>query len=367
MKLFILSDPSSIHTKRWVSSLSQKGIEIFLFGVNHTDDEFYKKYSNVTVYAVNITSNFKGTSLRKLKYLTVLVTLKKKIKEFQPDALHAHYASSYGFLGALAGFHPYFISVWGSDVYDFPKISFFYRAILKYNLSKADCVLSTSKIMAKETNKYTCKRIEITPFGVDLNKFKKEDNFKHKNEFIVGTVKTLSSVYRIDLLIKSFKLVLEKNPNVNLRLQIIGDGPDKDKLQLLTNALSIDKYVDFLGMVENNQLPNYYNNFSIFVALSDSESFGVVAVESMACECPVIVSNADGFMEVVVDKETGYIVPKGDIELTANAIQQFVDDGSLRERMGRKGRDRVESLYDWDKNVETMIHIYNTIINNIVN
>lgn len=365
MRLLILSDPSSIHTKRWVSSLSDKGIEILLFGLNHSEDDFYCTFSNVTVYAIDYTSKLGKTTISKLKYLNVLTTLKKKIKEFKPDILHAHYASSYGLLGALAGFHPYIISVWGSDVYDFPRKSFLHRIVLRYNLSRADRVLSTSLIMAKEISKYSCKQIQVTPFGVDLHLFKKDGVFKPKDEFIVGTVKSLSSVYRIDLLISAFKLVVCNNQNTNLKLQIVGDGPDKDKLKLLTRGLGIDRYVDFTGKIENNQLPNYYNDFSVFVALSDSESFGVVAVEAMACECPVIVSNAEGFTEVVIDNETGYIVPKGDTKLVADRIQKFINDNSLRGIMGRKGRERVESLYDWEKNVDTMIQIYKRMISYI--
>ncbi len=358
MKLFILSDPNSIHTKRWVSSLSKKGFQIFLFGVNHSDEYFYNQYDNVTVYAVDYSSRFKQTSFRKVRYLNILNVLKKKIIEFKPDILHAHYASSYGLLGALVKFHPYIISCWGSDVYEFPTISFLHRATLKFSLSKADYLLSTSKIMVKEIEKYTTKHIEITPFGVDLELFRKIDIPKLTNEFIVGTVKTLTTVYRIDLLIKSFKLVLENNPNLFLKLHIIGDGRDKQKLQILTQDLGINESVEFLGKVDNKLLPDFYNSFSVFASLSDSESFGVVAVEAMACECPVVVSDAFGFTEVVVDRLTGFIVPKGNQEESALAIQKLIDSETLRCEMGKNGRKRVEQLFNWEKNVDQMIQIY---------
>ena len=102
------------------------------------------------------------------------------------------------------------------------------------------------------------------------------------------------------------------------------------------------------------------------MSILNSESFGVVAVEAMACECPVITSDADGFTEVVKDGETGFIVPKRNIEETAKAIQRFIDDPMLRNKMGRKGRKRVIELYDWNKNVENMISIYNAIIHKYI-
>jgi glycosyltransferase involved in cell wall biosynthesis len=362
LKLMILAPPNSIHTKRWIASLSKNYIEIILFGVHPTDNEFYCQFDSVKVISINYSSSFENTSFRKIKYLSVLKSLKKIILEFKPDIIHAHYASSYGLIGALTKFHPLIISVWGSDIYEFPKISFLHKMILKYNLSKADYILSTSHIMAGETKKYTDKAIEITPFGVDVEMFKKSPVKRKKNEFIIGTVKTLSLNYGIDILIKSFHLVIKNNPKLKLKLQIIGDGPDKLKLQQLAYSIGIRDSVEFLGQIDNNILPNYYNNFSVAVFLSISESFGVVAVEAMACECPVVVSNAEGFKEVVINNKTGLIVPIRDIEATAMAIQKFIDNDELRYEVGQNGRERVVNLYDWNKNVEHMLNIYNKVI-----
>ncbi len=366
MKIFTLSDPFSIHTKRWVSALAERGIQIYLFGFGEEKSNSFDKYSNVQVYIhhVRIKSQLKNGSFEKLKYLTVIQSIKKCIKDFQPDILHAHYASSYGLLGALTGFHPFIISIWGSDIYDFPNISFFHKKIIKYNLSKADQVLSTSHIMAKEASKYTNHKMKITPFGVDIDLFKKEDCINNNDTFVVGNVKTLSSKYGIDVLIKAFKIVKDSNSDKDIRLEIIGDGPDRDKLKKLVDHLVLADCVYFRGKIENSLLPKWYNSFSVSVSVSvsDSESFGVVAVEAMACECPVVVSDADGFTEVVVDGETGFIVPKRDVQATANAIQQFINNPLLRNDFGAKGRERVIELYDWNKNVETMIGIYSKIL-----
>jgi glycosyltransferase involved in cell wall biosynthesis len=343
-------------------------MEIFLFGLNRIDPFFYKAYDNVSVYAIDMISDLnnhvKDGTFEKLKYLKALKLLKQKIKDFQPDILHAHYASSYGLLGALSAFHPYIISVWGSDVYDFPNVSFIHKSILKFSLEKADSLLSTSHVMAKETQKYTKKNIEITPFGVDIFLFKKSKEYDFSEPIIIGNVKTLSPKYGIDILIKAFKRVVDKNPEQNIILKIIGDGEERENLIQLCKDLNISGKVHFLGKIENSLLPSYYNSFlvSVSVSVSNSESFGVVAVESMSCECPVIVSDADGFTEVVVDNETGFIVPKKDIEATAQAIQKMIDNPDLRIKMGKKGRERVEKLYDRDNNVNQMLSIYHTML-----
>jgi len=363
MRILFLSNANSIHTKRWVISLAKRDIEICLFSLEKTNELDYNDYSRITIIDGEYKNNTsKEGEISKITLLKYLPRLLKSIKEFKPDLIHAHFATSYGLLGALCGFHPFVLSVWGSDIYIFPRISFLHKGILKFNLAKADYILSTSHIMAHETAKYTSKKIEITPFGIEPELFKKNDSKENKEEFIVGTIKQLASIYGIDTLIKSFHIVIKNNPKTKLKLQIIGDGPERENLQRLTYELGIQQFVDFLGKVENHLLPKYYNNFSVAVFLSISESFGVVAIESMACECPVIVSNAEGFTEVVKDNETGFIVPIRDIEATAKAIQKFINNDSLREKMGRKGRERVLNLFDWNKNVEQMVNIYNKII-----
>lgn len=360
MRVFILSDANSIHTKRWVCSLAERGINVFLFSLPSCNSSIYNYYSNIEVYGCGIDANLGLFS--KTKYLSVLNKLKTQIKLYSPDILHAHYASSYGLLGALSGFHPYVLSVWGSDVYDFPNINGLTKWVLKYNLKKADRILSTSLVMANETKKYTSKEIEVTPFGVDTSLFKRMETADNINGFVIGNVKTLAPKYGIDVLIKAFKIVVDRNYNLPLKLIIVGDGPNRLEYMNLVSSLGIEDKVEFKGKIPNSQLTDVYNSFSVSVSVSNSESFGVVAVEAMACECPVVTSDADGFTEVVEDGVTGFVVPKRDIEATANAIQKFIDNPKLRTEMGKKGRERVQKLYDWKNNVTTMLEIYKDIL-----
>ena len=95
--------------------------------------------------------------------------------------------------------------------------------------------------------------------------------------------------------------------------------------------------------------------------MSNSESFGVSAIEAMACECPVVTSDADGFKEVMEEGKTGFIVPKRDYRSAAEAIQKIIDDPQLAAKMGKAGRERVCNKYSWEDNVNAMIQIYNCI------
>lgn len=356
MKVLLLSEANSIHTKRWIEALCQRNFGIMLVSLSKPRDDFYKNFGVNCLYLNETKSD--SSALSKLGYLKLVKLLKRAIREFGPDMIHAHYASSYGLIGALAGFHPYIVSVWGSDIYEFPNLNPINRWIIKYVLRKADRLLSTSHVMANETHKYTNKDIQVTPFGVDTNRFKKIDADVSKQKFVLGNVKSLTPIYGIDVLINAYKFVVDRNPTLDSELRIYGTGPCREEYGLLVERLGIADKVKFMGWIENSQLPNVYNSFSVSVSVSDSESFGVVAVEAMACECPVVTSDADGFTEVVDDGVTGFIVPKRNVEATAEAIQRFIDNPALRSEMGTKGRQRVLDLYDWKKNVDIMSDIY---------
>lgn len=365
MRVFMLSDADSIHTRRWVTSLSQRGCEICLYTLLRCDLSAYDGMAHVEVCSADIVIGESASASQRLKdklvYLMAIRGIRAKIREFHPDFLHAHYACSFGLLGALTGFHPYVLSVWGSDVYDYPRAGRIYRSLLEFTLRKADRVLSTSHCMARETNRYTDKPITVTPFGVDMGRFAPVESLGKPADFVVGNVKALKECYGIDTLIRAFSIVVNHNPQLDIRLLIAGTGPDKEQLQQLCESLEVASKVDFLGYIQNEELPKLYAQFDVAVSLSRHESFGVVAVEAMSCQCPVVTSDAEGFCEVVEQGVTGFVVEKENPQAAATAIQRFIDDRSLRERMGKAGRERVSRMYDWEKNVDLMMDVYRDI------
>lgn len=365
MKILIVSDARSTHTRRWVKSLNDAGVKVVLFSPNRVADDFFVK-EGIKLYLYDLFS-YKGSGSsapvkRILSHIGAMRSLKRAIKIEQPELLHAHYLTSYALIAALAGFHPLMLSVWGSDIYEFPKLSLLNRLSVKYVLSKAERVCSTSHIMAREIAKYYKGEITVIPFGVDTTLFRKlEEYTPQPDSFVVGCVKSLSQKYGIDIAIRAFKMVQEHCPHKNLKMVIVGEGPDSEKYKELAKSLNI-KEIQFMGKVENSLLPPIYNSFSVALALSRSESFGVAALEAMACECPVITSDADGFTEVIEDGVTGIIVPREDVERAAMAMERFINEPQLRESMGRAGRERVVRLYSWADNIDTMVGTYKNSI-----
>jgi L-malate glycosyltransferase len=356
MRVLLLSDANSIHTKRWVAGLNELNVRVGLWSISLPTSDFYKHLPNVKVFSGGIEQKRFGF-WEKANYLTLLKSVRSAIKIFRPELVHAHYASSYGLLGALSNFRPFILSVWGSDVYEFPKQNHIFKEVIKYNFRKADVLLSTSHAMACEAKKYTSKTFQITPFGIDIQLF--TQFFMKQNEiFTIGTVKTLEKKYGIDLLIKAFHVFKKKVPEVQAKLRIVGEGSLLQQLVQLTGKLGISEHCQFVGKVPYESVPKELEKMDVCVCLSRSESFGVAAIEASAMELPVIVSNVGGLPEVIKDGETGIVVPNEDYELAAEAIIRLYKDKELRTKMGKAGRNRVHDEFDWKENLQMMKKIY---------
>ena len=139
MRILFLADAQSSHTRKWILNLSEKGFDIHLFSLHNPPADWYN--SNINVYSFGLEMKIKDLSeksIRKAVYFKAIKKIKEIIKNVKPDLLHSHYASSYGFLGSMTNFHPYYISVWGSDIESFPYKSAFHKLLIRYALKKAD-------------------------------------------------------------------------------------------------------------------------------------------------------------------------------------------------------------------------------------
>lgn len=361
MKILLLADPLPSHTIKWANSLSKSGIEILLFGLNKPDQSIYDSSVYIETFNISREIQIKGDgNLSKIIYLTAVHKLKDTIRKFNPDILHAHYASSYGLIGALTKFHPYYLSVWGNDIFDFPKKSLIHKKILRYVLKKSDIIFSTSEVMKIETNKYVKKPINVIPFGVDIDIFQRKKIYNQftKNDIVIGTVKTLEPNYGIHYLIEAFHLLKKKYDKLSIKLLIVGSGSLDVELKYLAGEY-LGKDIIFTGKIAHSKISEFHNMLDIAVYPSVSESFGVSIVESMACEVPVVTSNVGGIPEIVENGKSGFIVTPKRSDLIANVLEKLIHNPDLTRMMGIAARERVVQNFNWNNNVKDMIGFYN--------
>lgn len=348
MKIVFIGPASSIHIQKWVDAFKYSN-DVYLITMHPVLDGSWK-YEKIKLLSIR----------NQFGYYLNFIELHSIVKELNPDIINVHYASGYGTLARFARIKSYILNVWGSDVFDFPYQSKLKLYIIKKNLKAASLIASTSEVMKKQTEKLIMpyNEIVVTPFGVDTSIFRPREK-QISDKIVIGTVKTLSPKYGIDVLIKAYNNAFLQGLT-NSELLIVGSGPQENALKALANSLPSKKNIKFLGFVKHEDVPNYLKKFDIYVALSESESesFGVAVLEAEACGIPVIVSNVGGLPEVVKNQETGFIVQHGDYVAAAEKILLLSNDNALREKMGSNARSFVCREYSWNICVDIMTNVF---------
>lgn len=362
MKIALIAGASSIHTIRWANGLAEAGHDVHVITQHEACDPFLPQ---VTVHQFP----FRGV----LGYFLMAPKVRKLLLQIKPDVVNAHYASGYATTARLAKVRPFVLSVWGSDVYDFPYKSPLHKWLVRKNLLAADVVASTSHCMAEQTRSLAPElaEIPITPFGVDMQAYVQVQALVASNKkLVIGTVKSMASKYGIDTLIETFALLHDKlkttEPNLadKLVLRLVGCGPQQEEYQQLAAKLGLAEKVNFVGRVPHQEVPNELAKLDVYVALSrlDSESFGVAIIEAGAARRPVVVSDAGGLPEVTIEGTTGLVVPRENPQAAADAIEKLVLNPELRVSMGEAGRKHVAETYSWDACLEKMMEVLETAV-----
>jgi glycosyltransferase involved in cell wall biosynthesis len=243
---------------------------------------------------------------------------------------------------------PYIVSLRGGDVPGFRPYDFrvyhkvmapFLRVIWR---NAAAVVANSGGLHQLATAFYSPFEILIIPNGIDLDSYKRAGRD--------WTFPRLLSVGRI-VHQKGFDLAMRALgglKDLHWEWQIAGDGPQMKGLQSLAKELGIEDRVQFLGWRSREQLMRCYGQANLFLFPSRHEGMPNALLEAMASGLPVIASCISGNEELVVDGETGYLVPSEDIESLQSALKKLLSDPALREQMGSVSRERVEANYSWE-------------------
>lgn len=368
MRLLLLADADSAHTRKWAVALAAEGIVVGIFSLRKSTSDWHRAHSNITVFDEHGLPDaaFSGSAAGKLVYLKKVLPLRRLLKTFRPHLVHAHYATSYGLLGRLCRFHPFVLSAWGSDVMNFPQRNFINRFLLRGNLSAADAVLATSPTISNYIKQVVNREVEITPFGIDTDVFcrKPVQRLFGADAIVIGAVKALEKVYRHDVLLAAFAQLHQQHPELPLRLLLVGDGTQRAALEQQANELGIAALTIFAGRVQFADVPAWHNQLDIFVNISAYESFGVSVLEAMACEVPVIVTDTGGLAELVQQNVEGFRIPLTGTAELVEQLHKLSTDAELRRTMGAAGRATVLRSYTWANNLRQMISIYKRLAPN---
>lgn len=351
MKILLISDSQSIHTRRWVESLEKEGCEVHLVSFRPPLVSYRHFY---------LLKNF---GLGKLGYFLAIPQLRHLANIIHPDIVHAHHVTSYGFLASCARLSPLVVTAWGSDVLLSPNDSWVLRQFVKFALNRADHITvvaahmkaAIEKLGIAETN------ILVIPFGVNLEKFSwREPLAISKGPLRIICTRGFSSVYDIPTFIRGVSKLLRAG--IDLRVELVGDGPLKEEIIKLIQNLKMLDHVVFRGRLEPAEMATALSDAEVFMSPSLSDGNNISLNEAMACGTIPVVSRIPANETWLIEGESGFFFEPGSPFELAAAIERAISARPRWKSIAIKNRETVMTRANWDQCIRLTLGLYRDIL-----
>ncbi|MDN5294342.1 MAG: L-malate glycosyltransferase [Eubacteriales bacterium] len=308
------------------------------------------------------------------KYPPYSLALAGKIAEVaraaELDLVHVHYAiphaaSAYLARQMLRGrYLPIITTLHGTDITIVGNDCQFYE-LVRFCLQVSDAVTAVSHSLAAETRTVFAfpGEIRVIPNFIDPQEYRPVDSswlrerVAAPEEKVIIHISNFRPVKRIEDVVRVFASLREQIP---CRLLMVGDGPDRSRAAELAARLGVETFVTFLG--HQDRLVELLSASDLMLLLSEKESFGLVALEAMACGVPVVASRTGGLPEVVAQGETGFLHPVGDIEGFTRSALDLLTNPELHSRMAEAARRRAVEQFAAETVVAEYVRLYAEVI-----
>lgn len=304
--------------------------------------------------------------------LALAVSIHQVSRDHGLDLVHVHYAIPHATSAWLAG------QMFGSD--ERPRIvttlhgtditllgqhpSF--RSITRFSILKSDGLTAVSDYLKDETRRnfdVNVDRLRVIPNFIDTDTYRRDREpchrakFAEENEKLLMHVSNFRAVKRVEDVVGIFARVCQEIPS---RLVMVGDGPERSRAEKRAEDLEIADRVVFLG--KHLSVDEVLACADLFLLPSESESFGLAALEAMSCGTPVVASNVGGLPEVVEDGESGRLLPVGDIEAMAQAAVEILSSDALWRAMSDRSREIALTKFS----AEAIVGVYEDYYREVV-
>ncbi len=306
-------------------------------------------------------------------YSLALASKMVEVAEFEDlDLLHVHYALPHATSAFLAKQMlkskkdlKIITTLHGTDI-TLVGLEPSFLPLVKFSIEQSDGVTAVSRFLKEKTmTNYSCeKTIEVVPNFIDSDLYKPDgrtafrENIAPNGEKVLVHTSNFRPVKRVPDTIKILKKVIEDVP---AKLILVGDGPDRSECERLCRQLDLCDEVKFLGKQEG--LVEILNSSDLFLIPSQSESFGLAALEAMSCGLPVISSSVGGLPELISHNETGFIAEIGDVDRMAKYAVDLLRNDRKYKLFSKNARDRAVNKFDKSKIIPIYEEFYKSVLN----
>ena len=350
MRLCYIANPNSIHTRRGLRYFVERGHAVHLIALRTPQQPVP---DGVVLYDLAAQIN-----VRKLRYLPWVRRVRQTVRRVRPDVLHAHQVANAGWLGAAAGYHPFVVTAWGSDLLVGPRRFWAQRQLARWVLRRADYVTCVSQSLGEAARALGVapSRLEVAPWGVDSDIYQPPvDRTALRAELgfgaepLVLSLRAMRPLYNPLDIARSIPLVLDQVPTAGFLIRTYSCDPavlaEFQTIIEQHHATHAVRYVADLG--DEQAIADHYRMADVAVSVPSSDGTPSSVLEALACGVVPVVSDVPSLHEWIEHEQQGLFVPVGDVTAISAAIVRLLKDEGLRKALSanavRLVRQRADS------------------------
>jgi len=357
LRLCYVANPYSIHTQRWLRHFAAQGHEVHLIPASPEKGTVPPGAIPASVIYHDVMAR---TNVRKLRYLVWAWLARRVVRRIRPDLLHAHQVAGPGWLAAAAGYRPFLVTAWGSDLLLGPAHSRAQRVLARWVLRRADYVTCVSQGLVRAARDLGADpgRTEALPWGVDTAVFYPSPDAHSRSEvrarwgfeqqLVVLGLRPLRPVYNPLDMARAIPLVLERVPNALFVIRSYHPDPAlMAAFQVFVEEHGVGHAVRYVGeLAGDDEIATLYRAADVAVSVPDSDGTPQSVLEALACGLAPVLSDIPALRDWVEHERQGLFVPTGDAEALAGAIVRLLAEPELRRRLGENAVHLVETRAD---------------------
>ena len=365
LKVLYFSRDYTTHDWRHLSKLAAAGHQVWFLRLEQRPVELETRPVPAGVECVEWAGNGRRSG-GFVTHLRLLPTLRRLVREIDPDILHAGPVQSCGFLAVLSGACRVLVGSWGSDLLVDATRGPLRRVVTRFTLRHADGLACDANAVADAALRLASMdedRLVIYPWGIDLEIFLPRATrlgLRHTlgwgDDPIVLCTRSWEPRYGMDTLLDAFGRLIADG--VGARLLLLGAGSMEGQMRAFIAKNQLKDRVHAPGLIPEEELADYFNLADVYVSASRSDGTSISLLQAMACGLPVVVSDIPGNREWVVPGVNGWLAPVGDPRALASALAAAIADPVARGRMGEANVAVARERGDWNRNAEILLGAY---------
>lgn len=360
MRICYLAAANSVHSYRWIRYFAEAGHEVHWISLTPSD---FPALRGVCFY--DLSSRWGAQS----GLAAATLRIRGLTRSIRPDLLHAHYAGSYGLLGAISGIQPFVLTAWGSDVLLLGRTLVRSR-LIRWILRRARLITCDAYHMIEALKGLgaSAGKVRLVCFGVESDRFSPgpgeaslRENWRMAGRRVIISLRSLEPIYDVRTLLEAAPRVLEARPATGF--VIAGAGSDEGSLRERAARLGVSGSVRFIGRYANTELPAILRCSDVYVSTSLSDA-GISAstAEAMACGIPVVVSDTGENARWIEHGRSGYLFPPGDAAALAARILDLLADEVEARKMAAAARAVIVERNSYSGEMEKMGDLYRALV-----